>query len=69
MPCQCAKCLVCKGSGVVWFAVGGRYLGPNRCDDLDEMDGCDECQGSGITETCDSCRADYEEQMDREVDW
>jgi hypothetical protein len=67
--CKCVRCPECKGAGHIWYAFDGEYLGSARCDDLDEMGPCDTCQGSGVTETCDSCRDEYQEQMDREVDW
>jgi hypothetical protein len=46
----------------VWFAFpgtdrGGKYLGNHRSDDLDELDTCMECDGSGIVETCGECQA------------
>lgn len=63
--CRCVRCPECRGSGHVWFAFGGReYLGAGRCDDLDEMEGCDECQGSGITEMCDKCQREWEDYND-----
>ena len=60
-PCQCVSCPECHGSGHVWFAFpgpdrGGKYLGDHRCDDLDELELCFHCGGSGITETCDRCQ-------------
>lgn len=65
--CRCVTCAECRGSGHVWFTFGGReYLGAGRSDDLDEMEGCDECQGSGISLMCDSCQYAYEEEMDRD---
>jgi hypothetical protein len=71
-PCECVSCSECDGSGNVWFAFGGKkYLGRSRWDDLDEMETCDTCGGSGIMETCDRCSeldaayADLEEQEER----
>lgn len=65
--CRCVACSECRGSGHVWFAFGGReYLGSGRCDDLDEMEGCDECNGSGVSLVCDACQYAYEEEMDRD---
>lgn len=62
--CQCVGCLECGGSGVVWFAFGGReYLGSSRCDDLDEMETCEGCEGTGLTEMCDKCQNDREEEL------
>ena len=37
-------------------------MGKFRCDDLDEMDTCPECDGEGITWCCDECRDAYEEE-------
>ncbi len=59
-PCRCVPCGACDGSGRVWYSFpgadrGGRYLGNSRCDDLDEMELCDECHG-GIVEVCDRCQ-------------
>ena len=63
--CRCVVCPECKGSGVVWFAFGGReYLGTGRCDDLDEMETCDECGGSRVTEVCDSCQLELESEAE-----
>lgn len=54
--CRCVPCPECRGGRVVWFALGGReYLGTRRCDDLDEMETCDECRGSGVYDVCDKC--------------
>lgn len=61
-PCECVSCSSCGGSGNVWFSLGGRYLGNHRCDDLDELETCEECRGSGTIETFDRCAMldDYE---------
>jgi hypothetical protein len=61
MACECVSCGECDGTGTVWFAFpgpdrAGEYLGNHRCDDLDEMDSCMECGGSGIVETCYECQ-------------
>lgn len=65
--CQCVSCGECGGHGTVWFTFGHKqYLGNHRSDDLDEMEGCDECQGSGISLMCDGCEYAYEEEMDRD---
>lgn len=61
MACECVRCPECKGSGTVWYAfpgpdLGGEYLGDHRCDDLDEMDVCEECGGSGVSEICYECQ-------------
>lgn len=58
-PCDCVICHECRGSGDVWYSFGGpgrgKYLGSSRWDDLDEMESCDVCNGSGIVERCDRC--------------
>jgi hypothetical protein len=55
-PCRCVQCSYCNGSGHLWFDLGGRYLGNHRSDDLDNLEPCDSCGGSGIIETCDRCQ-------------
>lgn len=32
-PCTCVPCSVCGGTGTVWVAVGGKFLGNHRADD------------------------------------
>lgn len=53
--CKCVSCSACGGTGSIWVDFRGRYLGNYRSDDLDEMDICDECGGSGTAEVCDHC--------------
>jgi hypothetical protein len=48
--CQCVSCSECGGSGRIWLDVFGNYLGNRRCDDLDEMETCMECSGSGLAD-------------------
>lgn len=63
--CRCVSCAECRGSGRVWFAFGGReYLGSRRCDDLDEMETCEECSGSGLAEVCDRCQQAMDDEYD-----
>ena len=59
MACECVRCVACGGSGTIWLDMKGRYLGNHRCDDLDEMDMCEDCGGIGITEVCYECQDDY----------
>jgi RecJ-like exonuclease len=61
MTCQCVQCEECKGSGSVWRSFSGKYLGRHRCDDMDELETCEECRGSGVTETCEECQMKIEE--------
>lgn len=54
-PCRCVRCKVCAGKGEYAVDLGGRYVGPSKCDDLDDYETCDQCE-RGITEVCDRCR-------------
>lgn len=70
MSCECVRCSGCEGTGNVWFSFpgadrGGKYLGNHRSDDLDEMETCMECGGSGIIESCFECQAADELEEDR----
>lgn len=53
--CECVRCDACAGSGLVWFSIGGKYIGQNHCDDTDTSESCEECDGSGISEVCYIC--------------
>jgi len=64
MACECITCPECKGSGIVWFAFGGEYLGNHRCDDLNDYESCHQCGGYGLDFLCDECA----EAMDREME-
>ena len=55
VTCRCVRCGTCNGSGSIWFDYRGKYLGNQRSDDLDELEICDDCGGSGISEECDEC--------------
>ena len=56
MACTCVSCSCCGGSGSYWVdMISGKFIGIHRSDDLDEMEICEECGGSGIVETCDEC--------------
>ena len=63
--CHCVPCDSCGGTGTVFYAVGGNFLGNHRGDDLDTMEPCEECH-NGIVESCSRC--DLLEEMDREQD-
>lgn len=54
-PCRCVACPYCGGNGPYWVDMGAHY-GQHRSDDLDEMEYCEECGGSGVVETCDRCQ-------------
>ena len=61
MACECVRCGSCGGTGTIWLDMNGRYLGNHRCGDLDEMDTCEDCGGSGVSETCYECQDSYED--------
>lgn len=66
MACECVSCSACGGSGNIWLDFKGRYLGQHRCDDMDEMESCEECRGRGIVEVCEACSDAEEEAYERE---
>ncbi len=53
--CRCVYCAACGGSGEVEY----RY--PEW-----DLETCDDCGGSGITETCESCQMARDVEMDQE---
>jgi hypothetical protein len=55
MTCTCTPCSECGGGGSVFISATGEYLGPHRRDDLDELETCPECNGSGVGEYCEEC--------------
>lgn len=64
MTCSCIVCEECDGTGHVWISFGGKYLGRSRCDDMDSLETCEECRGSGVSETCDYCY-----NLEQEAEW
>ena len=66
MACTCTKCPDCNGTGNIWVSFSGKYLGTNRCDDLDEMESCPTCGGEGITDYCQECCDAYREMEEEE---
>jgi DnaJ-class molecular chaperone len=65
MTCACIQCDECHGTGTVWISFSGKYLGSNRCDDLDSLETCDECGGRGLSEICAECQ-EKEDAADQE---
>ena len=65
--CQCVACGECGGTGNVWFTISGKYLGNHCCDDLDNLEVCEECHGSGLSEVCDFCRD--QDEPEEASDW
>jgi len=68
MACTCKPCPECGGTGDVWISFDGEYLGRYRCDDLDELDVCPECDGSGLFEMCDECMMAEDDAQDGQED-
>jgi hypothetical protein len=62
-PCRCISCPDCGGRGSMWRTLDGKYH-VNRCNDMGDLETCDSCWGSGISETCDRCIE--LEQIDRD---
>ena len=60
--CYCVACPDCNGSGSIWVDFNGRYLGNSRCDDLDQLEACEVCRGSGVSEVCENC-AEFVEEL------
>lgn len=69
MGCECITCPECNGTGNVWWSFSGKYMGRNRCDDLDEIEPCDCCDGEGITEVCCECQQKYEDEREEFGDY
>lgn len=61
MSCNCVPCKECGGTGDVFLSYDGEYLGNARSDDMDEIETCPECEGSGFEYFCEECRAVMEE--------
>lgn len=53
--CTCPQCPMCEGNGHYYVDMRGHYLHHGRRDDMDEMETCEECGGSGIEYECDYC--------------
>lgn len=53
--CKCIPCEFCRGSGRLWKGLDGT-LSSYRGDDLDELEDCDQCGGSGIDDECEYCQ-------------
>ena len=56
LPCGCVLCGSCMGSGRVW-----EYDALSGCDELER---CDDCDGSGKSEHCEECM-DYDDEAYR----
>jgi len=49
---------------VFYISISGKYVGAHSLDDLDSMETCEECMGSGFETICDECRdTDYEKEF------
>ncbi len=52
--CHCVPCTICGGSGSIVFDFRGKAI-QQRQDDLDQVEVCDDCGGTGIAEECGAC--------------
>lgn len=58
-PCTCERCCMCNGSGRMRVPTGGY---PEW-----DLESCDECRGTGITDDCARCMDLHE--FTHEEDW
>jgi DnaJ-class molecular chaperone len=56
--CHCVCCAACGGSGQVEYQT---HSYPEW-----DLETCEDCGGTGITETCESCQIAREVEMDQE---
>ncbi len=63
--CRCVSCATCRGTGSITVDMGGHVIS-TRMDDLDIVEPCDDCGGTGITEECDACREAWEQDHDED---
>jgi len=54
-PCICESCSMCDGTGGYYVDFRGRFQGVHRSDDLSDLETCDSCRGSGVTDQCSRC--------------
>ena len=67
-PCECVVCPYCKGSGNVWWLLGKYYGAHHPCDDLAELESCENCDG-GVTLMCSRCaELEYYDSLDSGYD-
>jgi hypothetical protein len=58
--CTCPPCSLCDGKGTVAVDMRGNWI-PHRLDDLDGLETCEDCGGSGCAAECDHCRVQREQ--------
>ena len=63
--CTCPLCSMCGGRGTIAVDMRGRVV-LHRCDDMCDLEMCDECGGSGCAAECDHCRDQRERAEDEE---
>ncbi len=59
--CACVKCSGCDGEGDAWFSFDGEFIGSHHWDDLDSLEPCPFCNGTGYEYECPECSEYYEE--------
>jgi hypothetical protein len=54
-PCTCERCCMCEGTGGYYVDSRGRFQGVHRSDDMEDLETCEFCGGSGVTDECSRC--------------
>lgn len=60
--CRCVSCAACQGRGHHYVDLHGHVV--DCFDDLCDLESCEDCGGTGITEECDTCREAWEQDQD-----
>lgn len=50
----CKPCPICRGKGYLFVDLSG-HCKPYQCEDTDESETCDYCEGTGREGKCDRC--------------
>ncbi len=63
--CHCVTCATCRGRGFYYIDLGG-IVWTDAHDELCDLETCDDCGGTGISEECDACREAWEQDHDED---
>lgn len=63
MTCKCKPCTYCKGTGDIWVDPFTGKVVTGIHDDMDELNTCEQCHGTGVGDMCDDCEAEYQEEI------
>jgi hypothetical protein len=63
LACGCTPCPICKAKGYFFVSMDGT-ASPYQCEDTDEEETCDWCEGSGRDKMCDQHAAAWQEEDD-----